>query len=67
MSEKSGLYQNTHPQFPGGVGSKAQHGKQARYSFIGADGKRHWHPEVSNLGAQVESSLRGMKLRAVQP
>jgi len=67
MSEsKGGLMPNNRPQFlPAGFAGRK--GVQSRYSYIGADGKRHWHPEVSKFGIQKEASLRGVKVRSLLP
>ena len=55
-----GIMPNNRPQFlPAGFAGRK--GVQARYSFVGPDGKRHWHPEVSRLGIHREASLRGVK------
>lgn len=59
-----GLMPNNRPQFlPAGFAGRK--GVQSRYSFIGADGKRHWHPEVRNLGPHKEASLRETSLKSI--
>jgi len=62
----SELHARTHAQFPGPIGQKR--GAQARMSYIGADGKRHWHAgAMVAVGVRVadRASLTGVALASI--
>lgn len=48
QNDKGGLYSNLRPQFPGPIGNPKA-GVQARFSFVRADGKRHYHVETQAM------------------
>ena len=61
LNKSEKLYQNLRPQFPGSIGTRT--GRQARYSFVRADGSRGWHTNAmmqqTNLTEQAIKSLLG--------